>query len=93
RHILKKQHYFDRVIINLPHFSGNFLSYASKLVKKKGILTFYHFIPKTENPKEKFQKLIEKELLNINSYKELYFKVGREVSPSRIQINVDLQIT
>ncbi|MFX0174166.1 MAG: class I SAM-dependent methyltransferase family protein [Candidatus Hodarchaeota archaeon] len=93
RHILQKHHYFDRVIINLPYISGNFLSYASKLIKKKGILTFYQFFSKTENPKEKFLKLIEEELLNINSYKVLYFKVGREVSPSRIQINVDLQIT
>ncbi|MFX0184352.1 MAG: class I SAM-dependent methyltransferase family protein [Candidatus Hodarchaeota archaeon] len=92
RFILRKQHYFDRVIINLPQISRNFISYAAKLVKKGGILTFYQFIPKSINPKLKIRELIETELPNINSYKELYFKVGREVSPSRVQINVDLQI-
>jgi len=92
RFILKKQHYFDRVIINLPQISRNFISNAAKLVKKEGILTFYQFIPKSINPKVKIRELIETELPNINSYKELYFKVGREVSPSRVQINVDLQI-
>jgi tRNA (guanine37-N1)-methyltransferase len=92
RNILRLQGHFDRIIINLPQISGNFLPYAAKLSKKGGIITFYQFITKVENPEEQIRDLISKNLANINSYKEIYIKVGREVSPSRVQVNVDLKI-
>ncbi|UCG90544.1 MAG: methyltransferase domain-containing protein [Candidatus Heimdallarchaeota archaeon] len=92
RKILRLQDYFDRIIINLPQKSVKYLPYAAKLLKKGGIITFYQFILKFENPEEKIRKLISKNLAHINSYKELYIKVGRDVSPSRVQVNVDLQL-
>ncbi len=92
RNILQLQGYFDRVIINLPQMSANFLPYAAKLTKKGGIITFYQFISKIKNPEEEIRELISKKLANINSYKELNIKAGREVSPSRVQYNVDLQL-
>ena len=91
--ILRVRSYFDRIIINLPQVSVNYLPYSAKLLKKGGIITFYQFIPKSETPRKFIRELILKKLANINSYKEQYFKVGREVSPSRIQVNIDLQIS
>lgn len=92
RNILRFQGYFDRIIINLPYESVNYLPYAAKLLKKGGIITFYQFISKFEKPKVQIHNMISRKLGNINSYKELYIKVGREVSPSRVQVNVDLQL-
>ncbi len=92
RNILRLQGYFDRIIINLPQKSGNFLPYGAKLLKKGGIINFYQFVSKLENPERQIRKFISTKLAEVNSYKELYIKVGREVSPSRVQMNVDLQI-
>ncbi|MFX1504635.1 MAG: class I SAM-dependent methyltransferase family protein [Promethearchaeota archaeon] len=90
--ILTIQRYFDRVIINLPQVSVDYLPYSANLLKKGGIITLYQFISKSETLEKDIRDLISKKLVNVNSYKEQYFKVGREVSPSRIQVNIDLQI-
>lgn len=90
--ILRLQNHFDRVIINLPQISMNYLSYSVTLLKKRGIITFYQFVPKILAPEKHIREQISKKLANVISYKEQYFKIGREVSPSRIQANVDLQI-
>ncbi len=90
--ILRLRNYFDRIIINLPQKSINFLPYATKLLKKGGIVTFYQFISKSMNPIEDIRKLVKTKLGKVNSYKELYIKVGREISPSKLQMNIDLQI-
>jgi tRNA (guanine37-N1)-methyltransferase len=92
RNVLQFQRHFDRVIINLPQKSAEFLPYAAKLLKKGGIITFYQFISKLDNPEEEIRNLIAQKLANINSYKELNLKAGREVSPSRVQYNIDLQL-
>ncbi|MFX1515233.1 MAG: class I SAM-dependent methyltransferase family protein [Promethearchaeota archaeon] len=90
--ILRIRKYFDRIIINLPQVSMNYLSYSVKMLKKGGIITFYQFIPKSETPEKFIRKQISNKLTDVNSYKEQFFKVGREISPSRIQVNIDLQI-
>jgi tRNA (guanine37-N1)-methyltransferase len=90
--ILKLKSHFDRIIINLPQVSVNYLPYGATLLKKKGIITFYQFVSKSETPETHIREIVSKKLANVISYKEQYFKVGREVSPSRIQANVDLQI-
>ncbi|UCG02361.1 MAG: methyltransferase domain-containing protein [Candidatus Heimdallarchaeota archaeon] len=90
--ILRLQSHFDRVIINLPQVSVNYLPYGAKLLKKGGIITFYQFISKSETPETQIRHKVSKELGDVISYKEQYIKVGREVSPSRIQVNIDLQI-
>jgi len=92
RKVINSRHYFDRVIINLPQKSVDFLSYAAKLVKKGGIITFYQFIPQSEDPKKQIRQLIRERLEQVNSYKEIFIQVGREVSPSRVQMNIDLQM-
>jgi len=92
RNILRLKGYFNRIIINLPQESVKHLPYAARLLKKGGIITFYQFISKSEKPEEQIRNLISTELANINSYKELYIKIGRAVSPSRVQVNVDLQL-
>lgn len=88
--ILRIHGSFDRIIMNLPECSINFLSQAAKLLKKGGIVTFYQFISKTENLKREIREKISSNLTNVNSYKELNIRVGREISPSRVQVNVEL---
>ncbi|MFX0086924.1 MAG: class I SAM-dependent methyltransferase family protein [Candidatus Hodarchaeota archaeon] len=91
-YIFQTKKYFDRIIMNLPQKSVDFLPYAIKLIKKEGIITLYQFIPKSERPEKDICRLIAKKMGKVNSYKVLFNKVGREVSPSKVQMNVDLQI-
>ncbi len=91
-YIFQSKKYFDRIIMNLPQKSIDFLPYAIQLIKKKGIITLYQFIPKSECPETDICRLIAKKMGKVTSYKVLFNKVGREVSPSKVQMNVDLQI-
>ena len=84
--------FFDRIIINLPSQSINYLDYASKLVKNGGIITFYQFIEKIDHPQQFISKQISKKLQDLCEHEILVNRVGREVSPSKIQLNVDLRI-
>ncbi len=90
--ILQKKRHFDHVIINLPEKSIDILSYASNLVKKGGIISLFQFIRKIDDPITQIRHLISNQLTNANSYKETYIKLGREVSPSKVQFNIDLEI-
>jgi tRNA (guanine37-N1)-methyltransferase len=91
--VLNPNPYFDRVIINLPESSSDYIELAGKLVKKRGILTFYQFFPRVEGIQNDIKTLLEKKLAHINSYKVIYSRIGaRDISPSRIQVNVDVQI-
>ncbi|MHA2306916.1 MAG: class I SAM-dependent methyltransferase, partial [Candidatus Hodarchaeales archaeon] len=91
--IFQTKKYFDRIIMNLPQNSIEFLSYAVSMLKNGGIITLYQFLSNSDNPDLKIQKMIEEKLSKVNSYKVLFIKVGREVSPSKIQMNVDIQIS
>ncbi|MHA1975948.1 MAG: class I SAM-dependent methyltransferase [Candidatus Hodarchaeales archaeon] len=84
--------YFDRIIINLPNQSINYLVYASKLAKNGGIINFYQFIEKNDRPQQLLSTLISEKLKDFCEYEILVNRVGREVSPSKIQLNVDLRI-
>jgi tRNA (guanine37-N1)-methyltransferase len=92
RYVFRIKKYFNRVIINLPQSSIEYLPYVTTLLENSGIITFYQFIHKSKNPKSDIKKLIAAKMTNVNSYKELSIKIGREVSPSKVQMNVDIQI-
>lgn len=90
--IFQSKNYFDRIIMNLPQNSADFLPYATRLLKKGGIITFYQFIPKSRNPEKDIRRMVSEKIKGVKSYKVLYVKVGREISPSKVQMNVDIQI-
>lgn len=92
-HVLKGNPKFDRVIINLPESSGEYLEQGASLIRKGGILTFYQFFPRTTGIQESIKILFKEKLTHINSYKVIYSKIGaRDISPSRVQVNVDVLI-
>ncbi len=93
--IFQCKRFFNRVIINLPEKSIDYLPLAAKLVKKeeKSTINLYQFSKKTESLEQDFTDLIHKKLNNKYSFEVLKIRVGREVSPSRIQMNVDLRIS
>ena len=62
------------------------------LVKKNGFIDFYQFIDKVKSPIHFMESLIEEKLKNTQMYKIKDIQVGREVSPSKIQMNVRIQI-
>ena len=85
--------YFDRVIINLPQYSVDYLELAAKLSKKGGVVTFYQFFLRAASVQKDITSLLEDKIAHINSYKVVYSRIGaRDISPSRIQVNVDVQI-
>ncbi len=86
------KNYFDRIIMNLPDSSIEYLEYSMNLVKNGGIITFYQFIRKMDKPDEFISALISKQLGKKCDYEILTCRVGREVSPSKVQMNVDLNI-
>ncbi|MHA2106229.1 MAG: class I SAM-dependent methyltransferase [Candidatus Hodarchaeales archaeon] len=91
--IFRAKRYFDRIIINLPNLSINYLEYTSKLIKDGGIITFYQFMEKIEQPEQFLSSIISEKLMNVCNHEILNIRVGREVSPSKIQLNVDLRIS
>jgi tRNA (guanine37-N1)-methyltransferase len=90
--IFQVKKFYDRVIINLPGKSVEFLELAANLVKKNGLIHFYQFIDKVKSPVQFMESLIEDKLKNTQIYKIQDIQIGREVSPSKIQMNVSIQI-
>ncbi len=90
--IFRKQKKFDRIILNIPNKSIIYLKYAVQLLKKGGVINMYQFVEKTKDPISAIQELLKDQLSYLKSYKELQVKIGRDVSPSRVQMNVDLRI-
>ena len=90
--ILKINNSYNRIIINLPGKSIDYLELAVNLVKKNGFINFYQFIDKVKSPIQFMESLIEEKLKNNLMYKIQDIQVGREVSPSKIQMNVSIQI-
>jgi tRNA G37 N-methylase Trm5 len=93
--IFQKKGIFDRVIINLPEESINYLEYATKLINNVdgGKINLFQFIKKVDSPKDYIHTLISEKLKNISEYEFLRIQSGREVSPSRIQMNIDLRVS
>jgi tRNA (guanine37-N1)-methyltransferase len=91
--IFRIKRYFDRIIVNLPKLSLNYLEYTSNLIKDGGIISFYQFIEKIDMPEQYLSTVISEKLKNVCNYELLKIRVGREVSPSKIQLNVDLRIS
>ncbi|MHA1237265.1 MAG: hypothetical protein ACTSQ9_06375, partial [Candidatus Hodarchaeales archaeon] len=55
-------------------------------------INFYQFIDKVKSPIQIMESLIEEKLKNNQMYKIQDIQVGREVSPSKIQMNVNIHI-
>ncbi len=93
--IFQRKGFFDRVIINLPEQSLNYLEYAVKLIKYPdgGIINLYQFFRKVETTNKNIQIQINEKLKNTGDYEILKIQRGREVSPSRIQMNIDLRVS
>ena len=90
--ILKEKKTYDRIIINLPEKSVDFLELALGNVKNNGFIYFYQFIDNVKSPIQLMESIIEEKLKNVQTYKVHKIEVGREVSPSKVQMNVILQI-
>ncbi len=89
---LNKKQSFNRIIINFPQNSWEYVLLASKFLKKGGIITFYQFMSKKDLPEAGIPYILERTLKGLKSYKVIYHKIGREISPSKIQLNFDIQI-
>jgi len=84
----------DRIIMNLPESSINFIDVACFLMKESGgILHFYQFSEKP-NPIEKTLKFLEEELTLLNWEIEsiIFSKIVKHYSPKSELIVVDLKI-
>jgi tRNA (guanine37-N1)-methyltransferase len=90
--IFQAKHQFSRIIMNLPQKSIEFLPYAISMLKTGGIITFYQFLSNSENPIVEIKKMIGSKISEVHSYKILFAKVGREISPTKLQMNIDIQI-
>lgn len=90
--VLRRKKMFNRVIINLPQVSSDYIGIAAALLEKGGIITFYQFFPKTDDLKDQITTLIDSKLASCDSYKVIYSRIGRDVSPSRVQVNIDVRI-
>jgi tRNA (guanine37-N1)-methyltransferase len=87
-------HKADRVIVNLPEISINFINLICFLIKKSGgILHFYQFSEKP-NPLEKTIKILEVELSNYNYEitSIINSKIVKHYSPKSELVVVDLKI-
>ncbi len=81
----------DRVIMNLPHESHNFLSDALQILKREGIIHFYT-IAQREN-----QSDAERRVSSILSalgvdYVFTFSRVVKEVSPSKVMMVFDIRV-
>ncbi len=47
---------------------------------------------KKDLPEAGIPYILERTLKGLKSYKVIYHKIGREISPSKIQLNFDIQI-
>jgi tRNA (guanine37-N1)-methyltransferase len=92
--IFQNKRFFNRIIINLPEQSINYLPLAAQLLKKDktSVIHLYQFINKVEVPEEKLIEMIREKLKNQYQFEVIKIRVGREISPSRVQMNVDLNI-
>ena len=90
--ILNRNTSYNRIIINLPGKSIDYLELAARFVKKNGLINFYQFIEKVKYPVQFMESLIGEKLKNTQMYKIQDIQVGRDVSPSKIQMNVSIQI-
>ena len=90
--ILRENRDFDRIIINLPELSIDFLGLAAYSIKNDGFIHMYQFINVVKLPIQFMESLIEDKLKNTHKYKIHNIQIGREISPSKVQMNADLQI-
>ncbi|MHA1303227.1 MAG: class I SAM-dependent methyltransferase [Candidatus Heimdallarchaeaceae archaeon] len=84
----------DRVIMNLPGSSIEFLEVAKQLFKPNTVLHFYSFVPK-EDAEKKIYDLLEKRLQKFGwQIKEkLQFQKVRESAPYEIHACLDVSVT
>jgi len=89
----KNNRRFDRIIMNLPSKSAEFLDTACKVLKEGGVIHFYQFAPESDIPGQvtkKIQYFIEREGRKIEEIKEL--RKVRPYAPHIWQIGVDILI-
>ena len=84
----------DRVIMNLPSKSLEYVSIACEILKPGGILYFYNFIPEGCTMEENFEELskeLAKSRWKINEL--LDFRKIRDSAPREIQACLEVSIT
>ncbi|MHA2357675.1 MAG: class I SAM-dependent methyltransferase [Candidatus Heimdallarchaeaceae archaeon] len=93
RDVIKTLQPADRVIMNLPSTSLEYLDIASQILKPEGILHFYHFIS-TEKPKEKLISILGETLAEVNRKikRVINFHKVRESAPFEIQASIEVSI-
>ena len=87
------KNYFDRVIMNLPGQSLDYLNVACKVVKQFGFIHCYFFV-NGRNPISDGLNILHKHLndLHINSYHVSSSRVVREVAPFKWIVVFDIQL-
>jgi tRNA (guanine37-N1)-methyltransferase len=82
----------DRVIMNLPSDSINFIDAANQLLKKEGgAVNYYAFTSRNEDlgkVKDEFRIAVERAGRRVQSF--TYERAIREVAPNRVQIALDV---
>ena len=83
----------DRVIMNLPSKSHEFINVACEIIKPKGILYFYHFVP-DENAEETITEILRKELKKCSWQinRKINFHKVRESAPREIHACLEVAI-
>ncbi len=91
RSVVQKIPKADRVLMNLPGHSDNFVDVACSLFKKHSVLHFYQFVP-AENPKKHLLDILEPKMAE-NGWKIkklLNFQKIRTSAPYEIHACVDV---
>jgi tRNA (guanine37-N1)-methyltransferase len=94
REVVDKIPKADKVIMNLPSKSLDYIDVACKIMKPKGILYFYYFSSE-ESPKEEMIERLEIELQKSNwKIREvLDYRRVRDSAPREIQACLELVVT
>lgn len=78
---------FDRVLMPLPKSAEDFLDVAYKLVKKKGVIHFYDFVPEAD-----MKKTLKKIRKKIKKFSVLSFVRCGQYAPGRFRVCADIRV-
>ena len=82
---------FDRIIMNYPEKSLEFLKYALRVLKDGGVLHIYSF-EKGKDGKEALKKVVEKLQREISKFELLNVFSSRDVAPHKYMVVLDVKV-
>ncbi|MHA1311986.1 MAG: class I SAM-dependent methyltransferase [Candidatus Helarchaeota archaeon] len=92
--ITKFKNFADRVIMNLPKTSFNYLKDACQLISKNGgIINYYQFISNEQKISDITNKITDEIKRNNRILKEtIFYKKVKDISPKKSQFAFDIKI-